>query len=153
MSSERRLFETSAIRKSGAKEMPEDNFHMIDAPEFWTDLLLTAEAISEFLYGTREKARSVFHVASSSNTLPIFHFGSRLAARKSVIRATFWAQERRAFRDQKEEDLVRLGVLLVQLGTIIRTAYAEPSAPREAELWMLLLSETARTIDRVVTSK
>lgn len=133
--------------------MPEDNFHMINAPEFSKDLLLTAEAISEFLYGTPDKARGVFHLASSSNTLPIFRYGSRLAARKSVIRATFWAQERRAFRDQKQEDLVRLGVLLVQLSTIVRAAHAEPSVPRELELWTLLLSETMRTIDRVVTSQ
>jgi hypothetical protein len=114
---------------------------------------VTAAKISEFLHGTPDEARGVYHIAESTNTIPFFRYGSRLAARKSVIRATFWAQERRAFRDQKEEDLVRLSVLLVQLSTIIRAAYAEPSAPRETELWMLLLSETARTIDRVVTSK
>jgi hypothetical protein len=133
--------------------MPEDNFHKIDMPEFSKDLLLTAEAISEFLYGTPDKARGVFHLASSSNTLPIFRYGSRLAARKSVIRATFWAQERRAFRDQTHEDFVRLGVLLTQLRAVGEPAFNTSHSSDEKRLWTMLLLETMRTIDRVVTSK
>jgi hypothetical protein len=142
-----------AFQKSGVPSPPEDHFHLIDMPDFWRDLLLTAAKMAEFLHGTPDEARSVYHVVSSSKTLPTFKYGSRLAARKSVIRATFWARERRAFRDQNEEDLVRLGILLVQLNTIVRTTYAEPSAPRDVELWTLVLAETMRTIDRVVASR
>jgi hypothetical protein len=153
MRNERGQVQTRAIGKMGANAMPEDNFHKIDIPEFSKDLILTAEGIAEFVHGTRDKARSVYHLVESSNTIPTFRFGSRLAARKSVIRATFWAQERRAFRDQKEEDIVRLGALLVQLRTIVEAAYTTPAAPGDMQLWTLLLIETMRTIDRVVTPK
>jgi len=143
---------TAAFRKNGSS-VPGDNFHLIDAPEFWKDLLVTAAKISEFLHGTPDEARGVYHIVESTNTFPTFRYGSRLAARKSVIRATFWAQERRAFRDQKEEDLVRLGVLLTQLRAIGESAFITSDSPNEKQLWTMLLIETMRTIDRVVTPK
>src|SRR6266436_6534824 len=77
--------------QSSAIQISEDNLHKIDYPEFWKDLMLGAKEISTFVWGTPDKARSVFHLAETSN-LPIGRLGSKLAAQKSVIRAFFWAR-------------------------------------------------------------
>jgi hypothetical protein len=128
-----------------------DNFYKIDYPEFWKDLLVSAEAISTFLYGTPDKARSVYHLVETSNTLPAFRLGSKLAALKSTIRATFWARQRRAFEDQKEGNLVQLGVLLMKLLVLARAAQQDrTNKPGDIHLWMALLAETSRSIDRIL---
>lgn len=131
---------------------PKDDFYKVDDPEFWKDLVVSAKGFSTWFYGTPNKARSIFHLVETSQ-LPTFRMGSQIAARKTILRAFFWSQERRAFRDQKDEDLVRLGVLLPRLGELMRAAYDAPTAPRDMQLWRLLLVETVRTIDRILKSE
>ena len=131
---------------------PDDNFHNIDDAEFWRDVLFSASAISMFLHGTPDMVRSVYHVVETSNSLPTFRFGGRLSARKSIIRANFWAQERRAFLERKDEHFVRLGVLLQKLNDLMRAAKDTQTSPHEMQLWGLLLDETAHAVDRVLKS-
>jgi hypothetical protein len=142
----------NVIKDHGVTRMSDDNFHKIDDLEFSKELIVGADDFSMWFWGTPDKARSVYHLVESTR-LPTFRIGSRIAARKSVIRAYFWAQERRAFRDQKDEDFVRLGVLLLRLSEHVRAAYDAPTAPREMQAWRLLLIETARTIDRILKSE
>lgn len=59
-----------------------------------SDLLRGAEEIAEFLYGARNRRRSVYHLAETSQ-LPVFRLGSQLCARRSVMLAWIAAQEKR----------------------------------------------------------
>jgi hypothetical protein len=134
-------------------QISEDNFHEIDYPEFWKDLIIGAKELSTFLFGTPDKVRSAFYLGEKT-TLPICRLGSKLLAQKSVIRAFFWARQRRAFRDEQEEQLVRLGVLLQKLLVLVRAAQQEGVAkPGDIHLWMALLTETSRSIDLVLKSR
>jgi hypothetical protein len=139
-------------RKSNIPPKPDDDFHNIDDHELHKELVLTAPHISSYLFGTPDKARSVFHLAETTS-LPIFHFGSKLAVRKSVLKAFCWARERRAFRDQDEEQLVRLGVLLRELRGLIGAGKIGSLPPGDIHLWMMLLTEASRAIDRVFKSE
>jgi hypothetical protein len=53
-------------------------------PDFANDLLRGAEAIAEFLYGSRELRRNIYHLVATSN-LPVFKLGSMICARKSAL--------------------------------------------------------------------
>lgn len=141
-----------ASRQSKIPPKPDDDLHNIDDHELYKELVLTAPLISFELFGTLDKSRSVFHLAETSS-LPIFHFGSKLAVRKSVLRAFFWSKERRAFRDQDEENLVRLGVLLRRLNDLIRTWNPGSVATDDTALWIMLLTEASRGIGRILKSE
>ena len=52
--------------------------------ELADDILEGADAIAEFLFGSREHRRKVYYLAECSK-LPIFRLGSVLCARKSVL--------------------------------------------------------------------
>jgi hypothetical protein len=148
--------ELSVPWKTGVTRMTDDDLHKIDYPEVWKELIVGAEGLSTFLYGTPDKARSVYHIVEKSNTLPTFRLGSKIAAFKSTIRSSFWAQQRRVFRDQKEADLVQLGVLLLKLLTLVRTANGNGTAmpaSGDVHLWMAVLTETSRAIDRILMSR
>lgn len=58
------------------------------------DLLSGASEIAAWLYGDPKKRRKVYHLAETSN-FPHFKMGSKLHARKSVLREWFHTQERR----------------------------------------------------------
>jgi hypothetical protein len=58
------------------------------------DILEGADAIAEFLFGSRESRRKVYYLAECSK-LPIFRLGSVLCARKSVLLGFISGQERR----------------------------------------------------------
>jgi hypothetical protein len=53
-------------------------------PEFAHDVLRGAEEIAEFLFGSREQRRKVYHLAATSN-LPLFKLGATIYARRSVL--------------------------------------------------------------------
>jgi hypothetical protein len=67
-------------------------------PEFAKDMLRGAEEIAQFLYGSAEQRRKVYHLAATSN-LPIFKLGSMLCARKSVLLKWVEDQELRHAND------------------------------------------------------
>lgn len=58
------------------------------------DLLRGAEEISEFLFGTRDQRRKVYHLAETTK-LPVFRLGSLVCARRSVLMEWIASQERR----------------------------------------------------------
>jgi hypothetical protein len=58
------------------------------------DILEGADAIAEFLFGSREHRRKVYYLAECSK-LPIFRLGSVLCARKSVLLGFISGQESR----------------------------------------------------------
>src|SRR5690348_6644134 len=63
------------------------------------DLLVGAAAIAKFVFGPNAHARRAHTaMASRRNTLPHFHVGGRLYARKSVIIQWIADQERRKLR-------------------------------------------------------
>lgn len=65
--------------------------------EFASDLLRGAEAIAEFLFGSRDERRKVYHLAEKSR-LPVFRLGSVLCARKSVLLQWIGEQEKRGWQ-------------------------------------------------------
>ncbi len=58
------------------------------------DILEGADAIAEFLFGSKESRRKVYYLAECSK-LPIFRLGSVLCARKSVLLGFISGQENR----------------------------------------------------------
>jgi hypothetical protein len=58
------------------------------------DILEGADAIAEFLFGSKESRRKVYYLAECSK-LPIFRLGSVLCARKSVLLKFITGQENR----------------------------------------------------------
>jgi hypothetical protein len=58
------------------------------------DVIEGADAIAEFLFGSKKYRRRVYYLAESS-TLPIFRLGSVLCARKSVLLEFISSQEGR----------------------------------------------------------
>jgi len=62
--------------------------------ELADDILEGADAIAEFLFGSREHRRKVYYLAECSK-LPIFRLGSVLCARKSVLLGFISGQESR----------------------------------------------------------
>ena len=61
-------------------------------PQFATDILRGADQIAEFLYGSRDLRRKIYHLSATSN-LPFFKLGSIICARKSVLVKWITAQE------------------------------------------------------------
>ena len=64
--------------------------------ELASDILEGADAIAEFLFGSKEHRRKVYYLAECSK-LPIFRLGSVLCARKSVLLGFISGQEKRVF--------------------------------------------------------
>jgi hypothetical protein len=75
--------------------MEEPNAIPQDMPgELSDDILEGADAIAEFLFGSKESRRKVYYLAECSK-LPIFRFGTVLCARKSVLMEFISGQESR----------------------------------------------------------
>jgi hypothetical protein len=64
------------------------------------DILEGADAIAEFLFGSREHRRKVYYLAECSK-LPIFRLGSVLCARKSVLLGFISGQESRVLSPER----------------------------------------------------
>jgi hypothetical protein len=65
-----------------------------DEMEFASDMLRGTESISEFLFGSHDERRKVYHLAATSH-LPTFELGSMICARKSVLLKWIEEQEQR----------------------------------------------------------
>ena len=104
-------------KKGGAAVNEKDEldgyFHHIDVPGLSQDLIIGAEEIATWLFGAPERRR-LYHLAETSR-LPTLRVGSKIAIQKSVIRASFWAQQSRSFANDNVEELIRLRLLLLKL--------------------------------------
>jgi hypothetical protein len=69
--------------------------------ELADDTLEGASAIAEFLFGSRDKTRKVYHLVQKSK-IPIYRLGALLHARKSVLMEFIAAQERRVMLEDAE---------------------------------------------------
>ncbi len=58
------------------------------------DILEGADAIAEFLFGSKDMRRKIYYLAECSR-LPVFRLGSMLCARKSVLLQFMVGQENR----------------------------------------------------------
>jgi hypothetical protein len=65
--------------------------------ELASDLLRGAEEIADYLFGSRDERRKVYHLAEKSR-LPVFRLGSMLCARKSVLLQWIGEQEKRGWQ-------------------------------------------------------
>lgn len=72
-------------------------------PEFSQDLLRGAAEIAEFLFGSRDLRRRVYHLAATSNLSVFFKLGSTLCARRSTLKRWITEQESRR-RDDGRKD-------------------------------------------------
>jgi hypothetical protein len=68
--------------------------------ELANDILEGADAIAEFLFGSRDARRKVYYLAECSK-LPIFRLGSVLCARRSVLLSFISGQERRVLSSER----------------------------------------------------
>jgi hypothetical protein len=130
--------------------MLEDNFHKIDAPEFSKDLLVGAEDIATWLFGAPETRRLYHLVETSRGGFGTFRLGSRIAVQKSVVRAAFWAQQKRSFSRGDLEALVRLRLLLLKTLELMPTIEGESKPGNGFDHGQLCLAthEAARAIER-----
>ncbi len=62
--------------------------------ELANDLLRGAAEIAEYVFGSRQLRRKIFHLTSSSN-FPAFKLGSMICARKSILLKWIKDQEER----------------------------------------------------------
>ena len=70
--------------------------------ELANDLLRGADEIAEFLFGSRELRRMIYHLCATSN-IPVFKIGSMICATKSVLLQWIKDQEeRRSGNGQKK---------------------------------------------------
>jgi hypothetical protein len=118
-------------RQNGALPMRDSNFHRIDAPEFADDLLLGCSALTLWLLGTTNRRRG-YHIVQTAR-LPTFKLGSKIAAQKSVLRAYFWAQQKRRFGSDEIEALVRLQLILTKALAVCTRDGAILAAPSQAQ--------------------
>ena len=63
-----------------------------DAPSMGSDLLRGADQIADFMFGTPDERRKIYHLAETSK-LPVFRLGALLCARKSTLLSWIEAQE------------------------------------------------------------
>lgn len=93
------------------------DFNRIDAGHLGSDLLRTVRQITLFYTGSDDAAsmRKIFHILESSKFIPAIKGSGTWWLRKSTARATLWMHERRAWATEKDEDLVRLNLLLNML--------------------------------------
>jgi hypothetical protein len=79
--------------------------------------LRTVRHITMFYTGLDDQAsmRRIFHILESSNFIPAIKGSGTWWLRKSTARATLWMHERRAWETERDEDLVRLNLLLTLL--------------------------------------
>ena len=129
-------------------------FLMLDEPPLASDILKGVRNIALFLHGTTDKSaiRSIYHIVETSNTIPTFKLGAFTCARRSSIRAKLWLQESRAWEGSKQEELVRLHILLTSILRHVSTTDSDGhagSGSDQALLWPLV-AEAAKVIQRVV---
>jgi hypothetical protein len=142
--------EASSIKEAAASHMPETNFGTLDYAPLAPNLLKGMREIALHMLGTCDKAaiRSMYHRTETSNTIPTFKLGSMTCALKSSIRATIWMQEKRAWRGEMREDLVRLHILLSGLLTLL-AGRSGNVAGDDAQLGAIL-AESVKTIRHVM---
>jgi hypothetical protein len=131
--------------------MPE-SFHALQAPPLPPDLRIGVRDVTLGIRGTDdEKAvRSMFHVLETSNTIPSFKIGARTCVRMSSVRATFWMQEKRAWRGEDQELLVRVHILLNSILTLVSEHNGNAIDERDQAHLLPLIAAAARTIQRVL---
>jgi hypothetical protein len=54
----------------------------------------------------QKSVRSMYHVLARSNTIPSFKIGSQTCVQMSSVRAKFWSQEKRAWAENPEQELL-----------------------------------------------
>ncbi len=72
---------------------------MSDDPKL--DLLKGADQISDFMFGTKEERRQIYHLADHHD-LPVIKAGKTLYARKEALRTWAKRRERRPASDRAE---------------------------------------------------
>jgi hypothetical protein len=143
--------EAQNTRDYQARHIPENSFHMLDHPQLASDLLEGVREIAMFIHGTMDKPtiRSVYHRTETSNTIPTFKLGAMTCARKSAIRATIWMQEKRTWKSDDQELLVRVNMLLNNILTLIEPHHHANDNRNRAEL-SLAVAEAMKTIHRLL---
>jgi hypothetical protein len=123
-------------------------FHHIDVPAISQDLIIGAEEIATWLFGAPERRR-LYHLAETSR-LPTLKFGSKIAVQKSVIRASFYAQQARSFANDNVEALIRLRLLLLKLLELLRPGVGDTTTPNldhiQISIAMIELSKAIRLL-------
>ena len=141
-----------AIGNHGVWRMSDNNFHLVDQRPLAFDILKGMREITLYLRGTSDKnaIRSMYHLTETSNTIPTFKQGAMTCALKSSIRATIWMQEKRAWRSEEQELLVRAHVLLNSILTLMSGHNGHANDNHGRAQLSDLMAEAERTIQRVL---
>jgi hypothetical protein len=86
--------------------------------------------------------------------LPILYRSIPNRNRKSTVLAHIWAKERRSFRDDREEQLVKLAILLAKLLELVRRRQRSDgiTGSDAGLIWIKLLEEILNAVDRILKS-
>jgi hypothetical protein len=140
----------------GDRQTAEEDWHRIAeiGLRFSDNLILRAGPISQWLWG-EWNPRKAYYLAEKTNAYPFFTENAQLAIRKSTVLAHIWAKESRAFSDEKEEQWVKLAILLANLLRFVRHAKGSSNfgETNVVHLWTALLQETLTAIERVLASE
>jgi hypothetical protein len=153
---EQRSIDTSSKDRAGEHQRAEGDWHRLREVglSFSDDMIVRAGPISQWLWGEWNPRRA-YYLAERTNAYPFFPEGSQLAIRKSTVLAHIWAREKRGFTDQREEQLVKLAILLSNLLELVRHSKESGGfgGTNAIHLWMAMLQETSIAIDRVLHSR
>lgn len=127
-------------------------FFRIDDPRLAEDIDKGVKEISLTVFGSDNKkaVRATYHLLGSSNSLPAWKLGSMWCMRKSTFRAKIWMAERRAWRGEGQEDLVRLHIVLSNLLKMLSARPADLDTPGDRSELRLIIVEAVTTMQRVL---
>jgi hypothetical protein len=145
----------SSGNQPSAHQPAEDDWHRIAeiGVKFSDDKIVRAGPISEWLWG-KWNPRRAYYLAEKTNAYPFFTEASQIAIRKSTVLAHIWAKERRSFRDDREEQLVKLAILLAKLLELVRRRQRSDgiTGSDAGLIWIKLLEEILNAVDRILKS-
>lgn len=141
----------NAIKDTAAR-LSDTSFHMIDVRPPAPDIPKGVREITRFMEGTDDKraVRGMYHRTKNSNTIPTFKLGSMTCALKSSIRATIWMQEKRAWRSEEQELLVRSHILLTSILTLLSGHNGHANDNYDQAQLSALMAEAATILQRVL---
>jgi hypothetical protein len=147
------MSEHQGISRTGELQALEQAaFFRIDDRHLAEDIDKGVKEISLTIFGSANKkaVRAVYHLLLSSNSLPAWKLGSMWCMRKSTFRAKIWMAERRAWRGEGQEDLVRLHIVLSNLLKMLSARPADLDTPGDRSELRLIIVEAVTTMQRVL---
>jgi hypothetical protein len=150
------MSEHQGISRTGELQgLEQASFFRIDDPRLSDDIDKGVKEISLTIFGSDNKkaVRAIYHLLESSNSLPAWKLGSMWCMRKSTFRAKIWMAERRAWRGESQEDLVRLHIVLSNLLKMLSARPRDLDTAGDRSELRLIIVEAITTMQRALRTE